>query len=109
MISFRVFWRSFRPMTLRVALAIAFASFAVIYGIQAEPTASQRETFLDTFKPAIKRNDARILDSLIYTNGMTPDLLEAHKKSMDHLVEILNANQNHFDYKWEGEAVGSVL
>jgi hypothetical protein len=91
---------------MRVLLAIIVALFTVVYGLQAEPTASQREAFLHTFMQAISKNDARILDSLIYTHRMTPDLVQAHKESMDHLVEMLNANENHLAYEWEEPPLG---
>jgi hypothetical protein len=88
-------------MTLRAIVAFAFASLVAIRAIQAEPTASQKEAFLDILKEAINKNDVRQLSSLIYTEAMTQDLIQAHEKSLKHLVEMLNANQHHLDYKWE--------
>jgi hypothetical protein len=86
---------------MRVKVVIAFAFVLAIRGIQAEPTESQKEAFLDILKEAISKNDARKLSSLICITGMTHDLVEEHERSVNHLIEMLNANQNYLDYKWE--------
>src|SRR5262245_53864284 len=102
----RYFRDSMRSRAMRAAVAIFFAFGVVVSGVQAEPTTSQKQAFLDTVKQAIGRNDARLLDPLIYAHGMSPDLFREHQKSMDHLIEMLSANQRDLDYQWEDPPPG---
>jgi hypothetical protein len=95
------FWRHSTLMTLRAIVAIAFAFSLAVRAIQAEPTLSQKEVFLDILKDTINKNEVRHLSSLIYTEAMTQDVIQEHEKSLKHLVEMLNANQDYLDYKWE--------
>jgi hypothetical protein len=86
------------------SFTIATLLLCAVHTNHAQPTDEEKAAFLSALTEAVSAGDARVLDPLLYTKGMSPESIRAMKSSLDNLIRLLRPVKDELKFTWNDMA-----